>query len=356
MKIVQVMPEFGLAGAEIMCENLTYELTKMGHSVTVISMYDYHSSITARLEKEGIDVRYLDKKPGLDLSMVRKIKKILKETKADVVHTHRYCAQYAVPAAILAGVKHRVHTIHNIAQKENGRLARKLNRFFFKHCHVIPVALSELIRDSVVKEYRIDKDKIHVVFNGIDLSRCIPKDDYTIKDVFKILHIGRFSIQKNHIGLLKAFQLFHDKYSDSELWLIGDGEKKNEIEQYVQDNNLENNVKFLGLQENVYEYLHNADVFALPSNYEGIPMTLIEAMGTGLPIVATNVGGIPDMLTNGVDALIVKNDSSIINAAFEMFYNTQEKRQECGENAKLRAAIFSSAAMGGAYVGIYEIK
>ena len=52
MKIVQVMPEFGLAGAEIMCENLTYELTKMGHSVTVISMYDYHSSITARLEKE----------------------------------------------------------------------------------------------------------------------------------------------------------------------------------------------------------------------------------------------------------------------------------------------------------------
>ena len=356
MKIIQVMPEFGLAGAEIMCENLTYELTKMGHIVTVISMYDYHSSITARLEKKGIDVRYLDKKPGLDLSMIRKIKKILKETNADVVHTHRYCAQYAVPAAILAGVKHRVHTIHNIAQKENGRLARKLNRFFFKHCHVIPVALSELIRDSVVKEYRIDKNKIHVVFNGIDLSHCLPKDDYTIKDVFKILHIGRFSTQKNHIGLLKAFQLFHDKYSDSELWLIGDGEKKNEIEQYVQDNNLENNVKFLGLQENVYEYLHNADVFALPSNYEGVPMTLIEAMGTGLPIVATNVGGIPDMLTNGVDALIVKNDSSIINAAFEMFYNTQEKRQECGENAKLRAAIFSSAAMGGAYVGIYEIK
>ncbi len=356
MKIVQVMPEFGLAGAEIMCENLTYELTKMGHSVTVISMYDYHSSITTRLEKEGIDVRYLAKKPGLDLSMVRKIKKILKETNADVVHTHRYCAQYAVPAAILAGVKHRVHTIHNIAQKENGRLARKLNRFFFKHCHVIPVALSELIRESIVKEYRIEKEKIHVVFNGIDLSRCIPKDDYTIKDVFKILHIGRFSTQKNHIGLLKAFQLFHDKYSDSELWLIGDGEKKNEIEQYVQDNNLENNVRFLGLQENVYEYLHNADVFVLPSNYEGIPMTLIEAMGTGLPIVATNVGGIPDMLTNGVDALIVKNDSSIINAAFEMFYNTQEKRQEYGKNAKLRAAIFSSAAMGGAYVGIYEIK
>ena len=159
MKIVQVMPEFGLAGAEIMCENLTYELTKMGHSVTVISMYDYHSSITTRLEKEGIDVRYLAKKPGLDLSMVRKIKKILKETNADVVHTHRYCAQYAVPAAILAGVKHRVHTIHNIAQKENGRLARKLNRFFFKHCHVIPVALSELIRESIVKSIELTKKR-----------------------------------------------------------------------------------------------------------------------------------------------------------------------------------------------------
>ena len=73
MKIAQIMPEFGLAGAEIMCENLTYELVKAGHEVVVISMYDYHSAITDRLEQAGVEIRYLGKKPGLDVSMIPKM-------------------------------------------------------------------------------------------------------------------------------------------------------------------------------------------------------------------------------------------------------------------------------------------
>ena len=353
MKIVQVMPEFGLAGAETMCENLTYELIKLGHDVTVISMYDYHSAITERLEKSGIDVRYLGKKLGLDISMIPRIKKILKEVGADVVHTHRNCAQYAVPAAMLAGVKHRIHTVHNVAEKENGKLARKLNKFFFKHCHLIPVALSELIRDSIVQEYGINKDKIPVIYNGIDLSKCVPKTDYSVYGNFKILHIGRFSEQKNHVGLLRAFEIFHDKYSDSELWLIGDGEKKTEIENYVNENNLTSNVKFLGLQSEVHGFLHNADMFTLPSNYEGIPMTLIEAMGTGLPIVATAVGGVPDMLDNN-NSILVNNNAIDISKGIESYYLNDALRRKHGCRAIEHSYSFSSTIMGAKYNDLYN--
>lgn len=353
MKIVQVMPEFGLAGAETMCENLTYELIKLGHDVTVISMYDYHSAITERLEKSGIDVRYLGKKLGLDISMIPRIKKILKEVGADVVHTHRNCAQYAVPAAMLAGVKRRIHTVHNVAEKENGKLARKLNNFFFKHCHLIPVALSELIRDSIVKEYDINKDKIPVIYNGIDLSKCLPKTDYSIYGNFKILHIGRFSEQKNHVGLLRAFKIFHDKYSDSELWLIGDGEKKTEIENYVNENDLTSNVKFLGLQSEVHGFLHNADMFTLPSNYEGIPMTLIEAMGTGLPIVATAVGGVPDMLDNS-NSILVNNNDIDISKGIECYYLNDALRRKHGCRAIEHSYSFSSTKMGAKYNDLYN--
>lgn len=356
MTVVQVMPEFGLAGAETMCENLTYELTRAGHKVVVISMYDEHSAITERLENAGIEVRYLVKKPGLDFSMISKIRKVLRQTRADVVHTHRYCAQYAVPAAILAGVKRRVHTIHNVADQENDKSARKLNKFFFRHCHLVPVALSERIRDSVVAEYKIAADRIPVVFNGVDLSKCIPKEDYSVSGNFKILHIGRFSEQKNHIGLLKAFRLFHDRHPDSELLLIGDGEKKAEAKAYVQENDLVSSVKFLGLQSNVYGFLHDADLFALPSHYEGIPMTLIEAMGTGLPIVATAVGGVPDMLTDGENALLAEDDVSAIRAAFDAIYTDENMRKKYGQNAKGRAQVFSAAAMGRAYLGIYTNK
>ncbi len=355
MRIIQIMPQFSLAGAETMCENLTYELRKLGHDVIVISMYDYHSAITERLEKAGIDVRYLEKKPGLDFSMIWKMEKIFKESKADVIHTHLYCAQYAIPAAILAKVRHRVHTVHNVAQKENGRLARKLNAFFFKHCSVVPVALSKLIQDSIVEEYHIKKEKVPVILNGIDLSKCKPKEDYSADGNFKILHIGRFSEEKNHIGLINAFQLFHNKYRKSELWLIGDGEKKADIENHVRDNKLESAVKFLGLQSDVYGFLHDADIFALPSNYEGIPMTLIEAMGTGLPIVATSVGGVPDMLTNSKSALLINNDVEMIANALEQYYLNADMRKLHGQKAKERSILFSSTTMAKDYERVYTL-
>ena len=353
MNIVQIIPMFGLAGAETMCENLTYELVELGHKVAVISLYDYHLAITERLENAGVNIRYLGKKRGLDLSMIRKIRRVLKEIKADVVHTHLYSIEYAVPAAILAGIKHRVHTVHNIAEKENRRRARKLNKFFFKHCHVVPVALSELIRNSIVREYKLSKDKIPVVFNGIDLSRCIPKTDYSVNGNFKILHIGRFSEQKNHIGLVRAFKLFHDKHADSELWMIGDGEKKAEIEQYVAENDLGASVKFWGLQSNVYGYLHDADIFTLPSNYEGIPMTLIEAMGTGLPIVATAVGGVPDMLDDE-SALLVSPEDNCICEAFEKYYESEYLRRLHGEKSMEKSNLFSSSVMAEKYSEIYS--
>lgn len=355
MKVVQVIPEFGLAGAEIMCENLTYELLKLGHNVVVVSMYDYHSAITERLEKAGIDVRYLGKKSGLDFSMIQKIKKILKEGEVDVIHTHRYCAQYAVPAAIMAGVKRRVHTVHSVAKEENGKLARKLNKIFFKMNALVPVALSEKIQDTIVDEYGMRKYSVPVIFNGINLEKCKVKTEYSITGKFKILHIGRFQDVKNHKGLIAAFEIFNQKYPDSELHLIGDGENKREIEELVVTKKLHNSVFFYGLQPNVHQFLSEMDVFTLPSLHEGVPITLVEAMGTGLPIVATAVGGVPDMLDEN-SAQLVPVDAAAIAAAFEKYYLDYELRKFNGENALKAAKRFSAETMARKYINIYQEK
>ena len=354
MKIAQIMPEFGLAGAEIMCENLTYELRKAGHEVVVVSMYDYHSAITERLEQAGVEIRYLGKKPGMDPSMIGKMWKVFRETGVEVVHTHRYCAQYAMPAAMLAGVRHRVHTLHSVAPKENKKPARILSKFFYKYCHVIPVSLSGLVKESVVEEYKLAPGAIPMIFNGIDLSKCVPKEDYTRKGNFKILHIGRFSQEKNHVGLIEAFGKFHANHPDSELWLVGDGKLRPEVEDFAKDWGLEQAVKFLGLQSNVYGFMHDADVFALTSNYEGMPMTLIEAMGTGLPVVATRVGGIPDMLSDDT-ALLVPVDMNAVADAFEKFYSDESLRRSCGLAAMARAEQFSAQTMAENYLKIYSI-
>ena len=354
MKIMQIMPEFGLAGAETMCENLTNELIKFGEDVVVVSLYDYHSAITDRLEKNNVRIIYLNKKPGLDLSIIIKLIKILKKEKPDVLHTHRYVMQYVIPAAILTRIKRRVHTVHNIAKMENTGIARKLNYFFYKFAHVTPVALSGIVQKTVIEEYHLNPTKVPVVLNGINLSKCRIKEEYSIKKNFTILHIGRFSEQKNHVGLISAYKTIHEKYPNTILELVGDGEKKSECEKLVQGLGLKSSVRFCGHQNNVFDLLQQADLFVLPSNYEGIPMTLIEAMGTGLPIVATAVGGIPDMLEDGKDALIVQNKKDELIKAISKMIDEKKLREKLGHNAVQRAKDFSSDVMAKQYLNLYK--
>lgn len=351
MKVLQIIPTLNMAGAEIMCENLTYELIKKGHDVVVVSLYTLHSPITERLENKGVKIYYLNKKKGLDLSVIQRIKKVIKVEKPDVVHTHLDSLKYVGLATIFKKIK-IVHTVHNIAEKESGGIARKINCSLFKK-RVVPVALSEIVQQSIKRIYQLPLKRVPVIYNGIDLSKCIKKTEYCAKNPLKILHIGRFSTQKNHIGLLKAFKLFHKTYPNSKLQLIGEGERKAEAEQFVADNKLSEAVEFLGLKDNVYGYLHDADIFTLPSLYEGIPMTLIEAMGTGLPIVATKVGGIPDMLKDQESALLVDVDEEQIAGAFMELAQNEEKRARLGLAAKQGSIKFSAELMAEKYLQIY---
>ena len=194
--------------------------------------------------------------------------------------------------------------------------------------------------------------RVPIIFNGIDFSKCIVKKNYDIDGKFKILHIGRFSSQKNHIGLLAAFEKFNSKNPNSVLQLIGDGELKTETEKYVLEHKLSDCVEFLGTQSNIYPFLQRADMFILPSNYEGIPMTLIEAMGTGLPIVATAVGGVCDML-DAKSALLVNVDIQEIANAVSKLYLDGDLRKSLGESALKRSKVFSAEIMAKKYLNVY---
>ena len=305
MKIIQVISTFRLAGAERMCENLSYALTSLNHEVIAVSLYSLHTPITDRLEKNGIRVVYLDKKKGFDFSVFNKLKKLIEIEKPDVVHAHINAARYALPVAYKCKVKSIVYTVHSLAQKDLDKVGTLINNHMFRYCGVVPVALSEEIKKSVTKTYKLDENKISVVFNGINLDNCITKNDYSLKSDFNILHIGRFMDVKNHGFLIGSFSAFLKDHPRSKLTLIGDGELKEKIQEQVKELSIEDKVIFLGLQDNVYLYLNKADVFVLPSKYEGMPMTLIEAMGTGLPIITSNVGGIKDMLINDKEALLI---------------------------------------------------
>ena len=355
MKILQVIPYFCFGGAETMCENLTYALEKQGHQVTVVSLYGERTPISRRMEDAGVRIFYLDKKLGLDFSMIPKLMKIMKKERPDVVHTHLDVIKYAVAAAKLSGIRKCVHTVHNVAEKEaEGRIQKIINNMYFKLGWSVPVALSPQVQRTIVEFYGIPAEKVPVIFNGVDLSRCIPKDNYAAGNPVKLVHIGRFNEQKNHKGLLDAFRLLHQERPDTQLWLLGDGELREETEYHAEELGLKDSVRFLGSQSNVYPYLHEADIFLLPSRYEGMPMTIIEAMGTGLPVVATAVGGVPDMIRDGESGLLTNTDARNISQACARLVSDPALREKLGQNARKESVRFSADFMARRYTEEYE--
>ncbi len=354
MKILQVIPYFCFGGAETMCENLTYALTKLGHSVTVVSLYNEKTPISRRMEEAGVRILYLDKKLGLDVSMVTKLAKIMRREKPDVVHTHLDVIKYAVAAAKLSGIRRCVHTVHNVAHEEaEGTLQKIINTIYFRLGWSVPVALSPEVHRTIVSFYGMKDEKVPVIYNGVDLSRCIPKNGYELGKKVQLLHIGRFNYQKNHKGLLDAFARILQKNPDCCLNLLGDGELRPEVETYAEELGIREKVLFHGSQSNVYPYLHSADIFLLPSRFEGMPMTIIEAMGTGLPVVASAVGGVPDMLRNGESGILVSQEPRSVADAVEQLLQKESLRKNLGENARADSRQFSAEHMAEAYCNIY---
>ena len=329
MKLLQVIPYFCFGGAETMCENLTYALQDLGHDVVVVSLFDERTEISSRMEAAGVCIRYLSKKPGLDVSVVPKLTKIFREERPDVVHTHLNVILYAVMAARLAGGIPCVHTVHNVAKVEaEGTAQAILNRFYYHGGWSVPVALSPEVQRTVTEFYGLDR--VPVIFNGVNLHRCIPKRSYGLGD--KLL--------KTHPNCC--------------LNLLGDGHLRTEMENYARELGIGHAVHFLGNQADVHPYLHDADMFLLPSKYEGMPMTIIEAMGTGLPIVASRVGGVPDMLRDGESGLLTGCDPDEVCTACERLIDSEDLRRTLGQNALADSARFSAETMAKRYCEEYE--
>ena len=355
MKILQVIPYFCFGGAETMCENLTYALTELGHSVTVVSLYNERTPIARRMEAAGVKILYLDKKLGLDLSMVSKLMEIMKQEKPDVVHSHLNVIKYAVTAAKLCGIRRCIHTVHNVAAEEaENRQQKLISTVFFKLGWSVPVALSPEVRRTIVEFYGLPEKKVPMIYNGVDLNKCRPKTGYALSKPPVLLHVGRFNEQKNHKGLLEAFCQILQSHPDCLLKLIGDGELEEDTQQYAMDLGIQEQVLFLGSQTNIYPFLQEADIFLLPSRYEGMPMTIIEAMGTGLPVVASAVGGVPDMLTHQESGLLVSNGTEAIADAVCTLLESENLRRNLGTAAKIRSEAFSARYMAKAYSEVYK--
>jgi glycosyltransferase involved in cell wall biosynthesis len=363
IKVVHIVPMLSPGGAERVAVHVVRGLDRQRYEPSIISFTGrLNCDLDRLLEVAGIEVRYLGKRLGFDYRTYYRLPPVLNELKPDIVHTHLHVFRYALPFLLLRKKAALLHTVHNLAEREIEPRLRWLQRYALKH-GVVPVAVAKEVADSLRRLYGIQRCR--VIPNGIPTDRYskpqIPRKEWRAREGFGendvlFVCVARFAPQKNHALLVKAFALGLARSRSAHLVLVGAGDLQDQLEEQVKNLGLAGQVHFLGLRSDIPEVLGAMDVFVLSSDYEGNPLSVMEAMAAGLPIVSTAAGGVPDLMENGKEGLIVQpGDVDGLSSAMTFLLGNRELRKFLGGAAARRAKEkFDVSTMVQAYEELYE--
>jgi glycosyltransferase involved in cell wall biosynthesis len=360
LRILHVVPAFGLGGAEQMAGHLMIGLSK-SHDVAGASLYPpMNSPIESRLLQANILVRYLDKRRGFDAKLFKSLDRVIREVQPHIVHTHLSVLRYALPGLRRHRVPVVVHTLHNLAEREADAFGRVVQWFAFRRA-VRPVAVSREVAASVKRVYGVDCNTI--------VPNCIPVDDYRRKltdrarwrqeerldpDSILFTCVARLEPQKNPLLLVQAFAALNNPRTH--LMILGEGSLRQELAAYIRLRGLERRVRLLGWRDDIPECLAASDVFVLCSSWEGNPLGVMEAMAANLPIIATAVGGVPELVESGQQGILAPSgDCAALTDAMRSLVHDPEKRTVMANAAHARAkAEFNVDRMIRGYETIYR--
>jgi len=310
LRVLHILPDFGSGGAERLVVDLLAATDKTRFDAAAVSLYSENGTILDKeIKARGLKVYYLNKRLGLDIRILFRIYRLFRDFGPDIVHTHLSVLRYVLLPMIICRIDVRIHTIHNVAQKEADRVGKIINSIAFHIGGVLPVSLSREVANTVREVYG-RRLSTPVIFNGISTARFMSESS---KDAsanekardFTLLHVGRMAPQKNHLLLIEAFALAVKEYPSMQLFLVGDGPLKEQAEKIATKLELTKKVYFLGLRNDVPDLLEKSDVFILSSDWEGMPLTVLEAMAAGKAVLATAVGAVPEIVQDGVTGILV---------------------------------------------------
>jgi len=218
------------------------------------------------------------------------------------------------------------------------------------------VVVSNSIRDMVISTEKEPQDKIEVIYNGVDLPADLDRSLNIKDDDLLIMHVASLSIVKGHIFLFQAFQRILTEFRNVKLVLIGEDMMKGHLQNQVQQMGIQNNVQFLGERKDVPKLLATADICVLPSLSEGMSNAILEYMAAAKPVIATRVGGNPELVRDGFNGLLVEKENvQELTEALLKLIRDNEKRKVMGQNGFLMVKKdFTMEAMVGHYERLYK--
>lgn len=354
MKILHVITSLQTGGAETLVVNLMPRFHDLGHEVGVVLFNAGRTPLMERLEKECPDCKiYKLGRSFYNPIYILKLWRIMRQY--EIVHTHNTAPQFfAALAAVLCSVV-LVTTEHNTSNRRRDLrwYPRCVDRWMYNQ-YIQVICISQQAEENLRAFIGNCRANISTIYNGVDVeSFHQAQPNLSLRrgsNRFVVVMVAGFRYQKDQDTLVRAFSfLDSEKY---ELWLVGDGERRKEIEALVDSLNLRN-VTFWGLRTDIPEILHTADVVVMSSHFEGLSLSNIEGMSVGKPFIASDVDGLREM-TKGTGLLFPHGDEKALADLITQLHDDSQLYKQVADACLQKAMNFDLSKMVVSYNRVYE--
>lgn len=347
--VLQLIDSLNIGGAEILLRDLSVGLAQHGFRVSV--GYSTPGPLAGDLKDLGLTITRLPRLMRIDPILFGGMIRLMRKNRPQIVHTHLFKSDFhGRLAARIAGVPVVVSTLHSI-----DRWAQKwpLGTLYGWTSHFADriVAISDDVKNFHMTNTDVDESKFVTIENGVDVQRFAGKrtlgqgvrKEFNINDsapVFGI--IGRLTPPKDHKIFLQSAALILQIIPLARFLIVGDGLLKGDLEAYTHELGIQDSVIFTGMRRDIPAVLAALDVLVISSLWEGIPVTLLEAMAAELPVVATKVGSIPEVVTEETAILVPPSDPAAIAQVCIQLANNKDLRLSLGQAGLKRVIAYYS--------------
>jgi glycosyltransferase involved in cell wall biosynthesis len=316
-----IMMQMGMGGSERLVHNLAFKIDREFFNPSVAWFFE--NRVLKEFKDLGIPLYHIPKIKRFDFSTMRKLEMIIRKNKIHIVNAHHFMS--LVYSFYGCKIKNDIKLIYTEHSKwEIEQIAwkwRKIGAYLLNHSDGA-VGVNAEVTKLIQSRFKLPPSKVLTIQNGVDLEAFSRKStdgekrrELGIPDTHRIIGmVANFKRIKNHIFLLRAFEKLLEEYKDVKLLLVGQGFKGDaenselQIRNFINDKGLDNDVLLLGFRSDISSILSILDIFCLTSFKEGLPISLIEAMAAGLPVVGTNVEGIRDVIIPNKNGFLIRID------------------------------------------------